>query len=473
MTTTIDKSEVEANRERYTEPSAVSLGRYAAQASWADLTPQIVDALKIRIVDSIGCAGGSFDAPPVRAVRAYIDESGGNATTTLIGGGRATPEQSAFYNGALVRYLDFNDAYASKRGGGGHPSDNLPPILAAAEHTMRSGRDLLVALAIGYHVQTRLAEAGSNTRQRYDHTTIGAYSATAGAAYALGLDAEQTANAVGIAGASQTALYVTRTGGISNWKGLAFPFTSSNAVRIALLAGHGITGPLKVIEGTDGLIDTFTRPFYVDWSAEGLDGVTKTVLKRYNAQIHSQAPIEGVIQLVKQHDVAPESIDRIDVSIFQHAYDSVGGGRSGPKKDVHSKEAADHSLPYMLAAAALDREMMPRQYESERIARDDVQTLLQNVTVRPDDALTARFPDEHGCHITITLTDGSSVSIDKTDYEGFATRPMSWEQTADKARELWRGNGDADALDAVFEVVRDLENTDVATLTAGLAKLRP
>lgn len=472
MTTTVDKTAVELNRELYAEPSAVSIGRYAANASWEDLTAEVVEALKIRIVDSIGCAGGSFDAAPVQAVRDYIDECGGNATATLIGGGQVTPEQAAFYNGALVRYLDFNDAYASQRGGGGHPSDNLSAVMAAAEHAKRSGKDLLVALAIAYHVQTRLAEEGSNTRQRYDHTTVGVYSSTAGAAHALGLDAAQTANAVGIAGASQNALYVTRTGGISMWKGLAFPFTSSNAVRIALLAARGVTGPLKVIEGTDGLIDTFTRPFYVDWSAEGFDGVTKTVLKRYNAQIHSQAPIEGVIQLVKEHDLAPETIDAIDVSIFQNAYDSVGGGRSGPKTDVQSKEAADHSLPYMLAAAALDREMVPRQYEQDRILRDDVQTLLHNVVIRPDDALTDRFPAEHACRIAITTVDGSTVSIEKTDYEGFKTRPMGWEQTAEKARELWCGNGDLAALEDVFAIVRDLESADVAALTSALGALR-
>lgn len=473
MTITQEKNDLDANRARYSEPSAVSIGRYAAESTWESLSSAAVDALKIRLVDAIGCAGGSFDAPPVIAVRDYIDEFGGNASATLIGGGRVTPEQAAFYNGALVRYLDFNDAYASRRGGGGHPSDNFSAVFAAAEYAGASGKDLLVALAVSYHVQTTLSEAASNTRQRFDHTTVGAYSAAAGTARALGLDAEKSASAIGIAGASQNALYVTRTGGISNWKGLAFPFTASNAVRIALLAKRGVTGPLKVIEGTDGFIDTFTTPFYIDWSKESREGVTKTVLKRYNAQIHSQAPIEGVIQLAKEHDLAPESIDRIDVAIFQNAYDSVGGGRSGPKTDVKSKEAADHSLPYMLAAAALDREMVPRQYEEERILRADVQELLTKVTIRPDDSLTARFPREHACHIVITLTDGTTVSKDKTDYEGFETRPMTWEQTTEKARELWRDNGDLAVLDEVFAVIMDIENRSAADLAQVLGRLRP
>jgi 2-methylcitrate dehydratase len=471
MSIILDRNEVESNRDLYIEPSAVSLGRYTAGSTWEHLSPAAIAALKIRIVDSIGCAGGSFDAPPVRAVRQYIDEAGGNPVATFIGGGRGTPEQAAFYNGALVRYLDFNDAYASQRGGGGHPSDNLSAVMAVAEFAGASGKDLLVGLAVAYHVQTTLAEAASNTRQRYDHTTVGAYSSAAGAARALGLNAEQAANAIGIAGASQNALYVTRTGGISNWKGLAFPFTGSNTVRIALLARLGVTGPLKVIEGTDGLIETFTTPFYIDWDQENREGVTKTVLKRYNAQIHSQAPLEGVIELVKEYDVAPGTVERIDVSIFQNAYDSVGGGRSGPKTDVRSKEAADHSLPYMLAAAALDREMMPRQYEDERILRQDVQTLLRKVTIRPDDALTARFPREHACHIEITLTDGTKIAKDKVDYEGFETRPMSWDQTCEKARELWRGTGDPGVLEEAFEAVDGLEEMDARQLTDVLGRL--
>lgn len=470
--TVTDRSQAETNRV-YDEPSAVSMGRYAADSAWEHLSPSTVEALKIRILDALGCAGGSFEASPVIAVRTYIEGCGGNPAATFIGGGRGTAEQAAFFNGALVRYLDFNDAYASRRGGGGHPSDNLAAVLAAAEAADAHGTDLLVALAVAYHVQITLADAGSNTRQRYDHTTVGAYSSTAGAARAMGLDQNQTANAIGIAGASQCALYVTRTGGISNWKGLAFPFTASNAVRIALLARAGVTGPLRVLEGTDGFIDTFTTPFHIDWSAEDRDGVRRTVLKRYNAQIHSQAPIEGVIELVKEHDIPPENIGGIEVAIFQNAYDSVGGGRSGPKKDVQTKEAADHSLPYMLAAAAIDREMVPRQYEPDRILRSDVQSLLQNVEIRPDDSLTARFPAQHACHIEIHLQNGETLAKDKVDYEGFETRPMSWEQTCAKAREIWRDNGDASALEDAFAAIRELDGLRTSEFAAVLGRLRP
>lgn len=474
MTATAESAtptDVEQNRTRYVEPSALSIGRYASQSTFDQLSTEAVQALKIRIVDSIGCAGGSHQAPPVRAIRQHIDEFPGPQVCTLIGGGRAAPEHAALYNGALVRYLDFNDAYASRRGGGGHPSDNLSAILAAAEYEDASGTTFLTAAAVAYHVQCRIAEMASNTRTVYDHTTVGAYSSAAGVARALGLDVEQSANAIGISAVSQNGLYATRTGGISHWKGLAFPSTGSNALRIGFLARRGVTGPQRVIEGTAGFIDTFTTPFYIDWSAEDRNGVLKTVLKRYNAQIHSQAPIEGVIELKREHGLTGAEIDRIEVAIFQNAYDSVGGGRSGPKWTVATKEEADHSLPYMLAAAALDGEMTPRQYDGARILRADVQDLLRKVTISPDDSFTARFPREHACRITITLKDGRTVSREKHDYAGFATRPMTWADASQKTRELWDGQGDSRVLEDAIDLVGELENHSVRDLCALLGRL--
>src|SRR5207247_3912333 len=115
------------------------------------------DALKLRVLDALGCALGAIDAPPVRAVRAGLDEFGGNPLCALIGGGRSAPDRAALYNGALVRYLDFNDSYFA-RGETCHPSDNFAPVLAAAEHADASGREFLTALAVAYQVQCRLSD---------------------------------------------------------------------------------------------------------------------------------------------------------------------------------------------------------------------------------------------------------------------------------------------------------------------------
>src|SRR5207244_4325327 len=227
--------------------------------------------------------------------------------------------------GALVRYLDFNDSYFSP-GETCHPSDNLAPVLATAEYADASGRELLVALAVAYHVQCRLSDEAPVRARGFDHTTQGAYAVAAGAAKALRLDQTATANAVAIAGTALNALRVTRTGVLSQWKGLAYPFTAFGAVEAAFLAARGISGPAEVFEGNKGFMDSIAGRFEIDWEHEDLERVKRTFLKRYNAEIHSQSALEGLLELREAHALAPTDVERIELETFQVAYDIIGGG---------------------------------------------------------------------------------------------------------------------------------------------------
>lgn len=106
------------------------------------------------MLDALGCAIGALAAEPVRLIREQVEDFGGAGYCTLIGGGQTAPDRATFYNGALVRYLDFNDSYLAK-GETCHPSDNLAAVLAAAEYAEKSGRELMTALAVAYQVQCR------------------------------------------------------------------------------------------------------------------------------------------------------------------------------------------------------------------------------------------------------------------------------------------------------------------------------
>jgi 2-methylcitrate dehydratase len=358
------------------------LARFVAARSWSDLSAGARDALKVRMLDSLGCALGALDAPPVEAVRAQLQEFGGRPLCRLIGGGRTAPDRAALYNGALVRYLDFNDSYFAP-GETCHPSDNLAPMLAAAEYANASGRDLLTAIAVAYQVQCRLADEAPVRAKGFDHTTQGAYAVAAGAAKALRLREPETANAVAIAGTALNALRVTRTGTLSQWKGMAYPFAAFGALEAVFLAARGITGPLEVFEGNKGFMDSIAGPFEIDWESEDLERVRRTFLKRYNAEIHSQSALEAILELREAHGLNPGDVERVDLDTFQVAYDIIGGGEEGAKKDIRTKEQADHSLPYLLAVALLDGQVMPEQFASERIVRPDVQKLSRRVEVHP------------------------------------------------------------------------------------------
>src|SRR5512132_879079 len=386
------------------------LGAFSERARWEDLSAEAREDSKIRVLDALGCAFGSLASGSLRSLRQEIDAFGGSPLCTLVGGGKTSPDRAAFYNGALVRYLDFNDSYLAK-GETCHPSDNLGAVLAASEFGGTSCKDFLAALALSYQVQCRLSDVAPVRHRGFDHTTQGAFAAAAGCGKALGLGAARIAHALGISGASNIALRVTRTGALSHWKGLAAPNTAFN-------------GLLEVFEGTKGWMQAVSGDFELDWSREDLERVRRTIVKKYNAEIHSQSAIEGLLEMMKENGFLGEEVDRIRVDIFDVAHLIIGGGAEGDKTVVRTKEEADHSLPYILAVAALDGKVMPTQYAETRIGRDDVQSLLRRVTVAPATEYTERFPEEHACRITVTLKDAREFLREKRDYEGFHTRPM-------------------------------------------------
>ena len=211
-----------------------------------------------------------FQALLVAMLKQHLDDFGGNPLCSLIGAGKSSPDRAAFYNGALVRYLDFNDSFLAKHETC-HPSDNVSAVLAASEYANASGKEFLTALAIAYQVQCRLSEEAPVRKKGFDHTTQGAYAAAAGVAKALKLSETQIANAIAMSAVANNALRVTRTGALSHWKGLAYPNTAFSATHAAFLALRGVTGPLEVFEGNKGFKEAISGPFTINWEKENLE----------------------------------------------------------------------------------------------------------------------------------------------------------------------------------------------------------
>lgn len=445
------------------------LAAFVERSAYEDVPDTAREQLRIRVLDSLGCAVGALGGEPVRMVREHLDDFGGTERCGLIGGGRTAPDRAAFYNAALVRYLDFNDSYLAP-GETCHPSDNLGAVLAATEYTWGTGRDLLTALAVAYQVQCRLSDEAPVRARGFDHTTQGVYGAAAGVARALGLDAGKAAHALAIAGTAFNALRVTRTGALSHWKGLAAPNAAFAGTHAAFLAMRGITGPPEVFEGNKGFEESIAGGFEIAWESEGLDRVNRTFLKRYNAEIHSQSTLEGVLELKARHGIDPAAIERVEIEIFDVAYHIIGGGEEGDKTIVRTKEEADHSLHYMVAAALLDGQVLPAQYEAERIVRDDVQSLLRKVLVRPSEEFSRGFPDEMPCRVAIHMAGGAVHVIEKRDYEGFQTRPMRWETVAAKFEGLAAPYADGTLRTKIRKAVEELDERPVAELVAVLAR---
>lgn len=447
------------------------MASFVNQASYNQLSSQAINQLKIRILDSLGTAIGAVEGEPVRIIREHIQDFARTGSNTLIGGGTTSPDLAALYNSALVRYLDFNDSYLAP-GETCHPSDNLGAMLAAGEYADNDGKTLLTTLAVAYQVQCRLSDEAPVRARGFDHTTQGAYAVASGVARALKLDPEKTANAIAISATPLNALRVTRTGALSHWKGLAYPYTAFGATTSAFLAMRGITGPPEVFEGNKGFQESIAGEFSIDWAEENLERVTRTIIKQFNAEIHSQATLEGALELKTRQKIAPANIEKISVETFDVAFNIIGGGEEGDKTIVRTKEEADHSLNYMVAVALLDGQVLPAQYQPERITRNDVQTLLKKIQIQEDNEYSRRFPETMPCRIIIRMKDGQEYSMEKEDYEGFFTRPMSWESVTRKFESLAEPYTENALREQIVDMVDQLEQYTVRDLMKLMSQVR-
>jgi 2-methylcitrate dehydratase len=447
------------------QSQAEGMANFACVVTYEDLTPERRERLKLSILDSLACAISALGAPPVAACLAQAKEFGGpSGRCTLIGGGKAEVVYAALYNTALVRYVDFMDSYLA-----GpelcHPSDNTGAVLAACEHTGRSGKEFLTALAVAYQVQSILTASAPFMERGFDLTSALPYSIGAGVAKALGLDEEKTAAAVEICGQTGFQLLVARTTPISQWKGLTSSQVAFGCVNAVFLASRGVTGPKYVIEGSCGLAQALDQSVNIDWERSKLDCFDRLSLKSYNSAVPTESAIFCILELHKIHPFDPAEAVSIEADVVQDTYDFTGGGRFGPKTDVHTKEDADHSLPYLLAVALLDGDVQTAQLNPERIAKPDVQSLLFKVRVRPDKSFTARFPAEFPSRVTVRLKSGQSFSHEVSDYPGFPTRPFTWDEISAKFDKLAADHVGAQLGRDIKNTVHSLEDVEVSDLT--------
>ena len=225
-------------------------------------------------------------------------------------------------------------------------------------------------------------------------------------------------------------------------KGLASAQSALGAMNALFLARRGVEGPLQVIEGPNGIDNLLHMQIRIDWDKQGYEGVLESTIKKYNSMIHTQSAVHCMVELVRQNKLDPGKVVSIEADVIRIAYDFAGGGLYGVDKVIRTKEQADHSLPYLLAVALLDGDVMPAQFEPDRIMRADVQQLLKKVSVRPDQEFTDQYPAKMPAKITVRLQDGKVIEHEVQDFPGLASRPFTWEDSVEKFDRLVAGRVD-------------------------------
>lgn len=452
--------------------TAYEMAEFAVSTSFDDLSEEAVDETKKRILDSIAIAAGAIGAEPVEILRETVRELDQAGTTSVWGSDETTsPPLATALNGGMVRYLDFMDAYLLS-GEVPHPSNNVAPSVVAAEYTDATGKELIASVGIAYEVHYQLGKHAPLMDRGWDHGTYVCFASAAGTGVLFGLDREAMANAIGIAGAGHNALRVTRTGDITMWKGLSASNAGRNAVYSVMLANNGMEGPTDVFEGQKGWKQIIAGEFDVDYSS--CEAVTETMTKKYMAGTVAQTQLDGLEELMEREGIDGNDIKRIDVDTYKRAKVIMGGtgkeGESGNRHQVDNREQADHSLPYTMAALALDGQLGDDQYDLDRIRADDVQDLLTRIHIHEDPELTERYENgEMPAVVRVRTVDGAEYEIEKPYFEGHPRTPMSWGRLTEKFESLAEDVYTPAERERIVDVVRNLENHDAADLVAELS----
>jgi 2-methylcitrate dehydratase len=417
--------------------------------------PEVAEMVVNRLIDDAGVAAAALARASVAHARAQSvchelrpgaaiwGYSAGSA------GRRVAPEWAAWANGVAVRELDFHDTFLAAEYS--HPGDNIPPLLAVAQHAGCSGADLVRAIATAYEVQVDLSRGISLHEHKIDHVAHLGPSVAAGLGTLLALPTEVVYQAIGQALHTTTATRQSRKGHISSWKAYAPAFAAKVAIEAVDRAMRGETSPSPIYEGEDGVIA---------WLLGGPDAVYRvplpergepkraildTYTKEYSAEYQAQAFID-LARRLRPRVTGTDQVRSVTIYTSHHTHYVIGTGSGDPQKfdPGASRETLDHSLPYIFAVALEDGTWdHDSSYGPQRARRPETIALWSKVRTEEGATWTERYlaGEAFGGRVVLELEDGTTVEdeIAVADAHPRGARPFGHNAYVDKFHRLATG----------------------------------
>jgi len=401
------------------------MAEWVYNLSFDDLPEEVIEEVKKRFIDSVGVAIGAFHEEPVTIARWIAESTVGSRIPATLWGTRkrVASDHGTFANGCAVRYFDFNDTYLSKEAL--HPSDSIPAIVAAAEIADADAKRVIEGIVAAYEIIGALADAYSVRSRGLDHVVYINIGSAAGAAKVLGLDVDRIEQAINIATNTSLALRQTRAGELSMWKGCAAAHASRNGLFAAMLAWRGMTGPSPVFEGEFGFFNVALcgDKFELPELGKPKFRILKTSIKYWPVEYHSMSAVDAALRIVeKVGRINPDDVESIKIDTFTVSYKIIV--KDPEKWDPKTRETADHSLPYIVAAALIDGKVWLDTFKPERYLAEDVRKLMKKMEVRVDPKADELYPDGILNRITIRFKDGREISEENIYPPGHFMNPL-------------------------------------------------
>jgi 2-methylcitrate dehydratase len=433
---------------------------FAINLNYEDIpAPELKEAKRF-LLDSVGCALAAVDNEDMAAIYRFIDKLGGTPEASLIGtGAKTNAANAALMNSLLVRALDYNDIYWEQDPS--HPSDIIFGAISPAEALGKGGKDALVGILIAYELEMRwcLACFPGVREVGWHHATLTQFVSPFVAGRIYDLDADQMVAAAGISGSSHFTLGGVVAGHLTNLKNTADPLATQAGVLAALMAREGYSGPVEVIEGKEGfqhVIHNVTlKPEILleDLGTRFL--ITECAYKAFPTEALTHQPISAVLNIMDKQDLVAEDLTEIHIQTTTRGADIL----SDPSKyDPQTKETADHSLPYCIAAAAADGGLWPTSFEEEKLFDPRVRALLPKIKVVANKEIDDLFPGVKRAIATLTTQDGRRFT-ETVDYaKGSPQNPMSDKEIIAKFRANASGAVSQARQDEIIDATWNLED---------------
>ena len=438
---------------------ARQMAEFAVGLKYEDLPEEVVYEVKRYLYDSLGCAFGSMRTHDVKSMLEIYQEMGGAAESRVIGFGDALPAVStALVNALMIRALDFNDIYW--KDDPSHPSDIMPAALSTAEKVDASMKDVIVAIVLAYEFEMRMclfAKPGVRER-KWHHATLTQFVSPIVAGKVLGLTVDEMVNAIGINGCHNHTIGCPTAGKLTMMKNTVDPMATQSGVFAALLARKGYSGTEKVFEGKEGFMDAF-----VGWNAktetlkptdmEGRDGVSswgwdvdalvgglgesykilECGMKAFPTEALTHTHISCVLNAMVHNDLSYTDIKEVKVTAFAQAYDILF---DPTKYRPESRETADHSLPYCLAAAMVDKKITTQSFSEEKLKDPRIFQVIDKIVGEPSLEFEKMFPAKQPSRVVVTTNDGRKFEEYLEYPKGDPREPMTLEDLENKFNSL-------------------------------------
>ncbi len=456
------------------------ISEFAVNLKYEDLPKEVIETAKHFIYDSIACSLGGYKTKDVNILRSIYSEMGGKEEATVIGFGDKIPAVNAtLVNSLMIRALDYNDIYWKEDPS--HPSDLIPAALSAGELVGASMEDVITAIVLAYEFEQRLCEfAVPGVRERkWHHATLTQFVSPIVAGKLLGLSVNEMVNAIGINGVHNHTIGAPTAGKLTMMKNTVDPMAVQSGVFAALMAQKGYSGTEAVFEGKEGFMDTFfgwnvkeQKPEPVKmqgrealgewtWDLDKLIGnlgenfkIMECGMKAFPTEALTHTHITAVLKVVRENNINYDEIDEIKITAIARAVDILFDPH---KYRPESRETADHSLPYCIAAAVVDKKITTSTFSEEKLKDPRIWEVIDKIKGEASDEFDKMFPEKQPSRATIKTKDGNVYSEYLEYPKGDPREPMTIEDIDIKFSGLAEGLLSNEKQKSIKEVILNAE----------------